>query len=1128
MSMQLSHQEIQRLCGVTSYRKGEKYRRSGKVLFTHADSRLPLYKATVQVNGGFDVIVKRNEEGKTAAQCTCPALSSYDSYCSHVAAVLLEILLHEADVSMGPPKQSGAGKGNVEIAAEKESAVSREADSAAIAAVEEEQLTSAVLALFGGKPRRPSGTRTQFDTREPLEASFIVTPQQHRGGLMFGIELKVGPQPNKLYVVPKLYSLLDAVERRETYSFSKYFTYDPEQYRFPQRTDAVIQELIRLGGSDRIHANTMEAGYMPNRDRAPMSANDRIMLITPAGWETLLPKLVETPDVQLIVHSIAYNGLELTDEPLPLRFTFEEEAVENVYRRRRTHPTGSSPDMPFFHLHVEGLDAVTVMDAYSFAIIEGKLHKLTETQSKQLAQLQSLLGRTNGSRFRISPSQMEAFMERVVPGLMKLGGVHIATSVSEKVVHTPLKAKLYLDRVHDRLLAALEFHYGDIVISPLEGAEQRNGHQRIIMRDGEREQRILELMGQADFMATEGGYMMSGDDAEYEFLYHIVPELEKLLDVYATSAVKTRIAVGVGAPTVKADVDVRTDWLEFRFELDGIPERDIKKVLQAIEEKRRYYRLPDGSLAPLEGEEFAEIARLMNLLGVRYSELIDARIRVPSVRSLRLLDIDVEGRAVKLGRSLRQLLYNMRHPDSLNFPVPEELTAVLRDYQTIGYQWMRTLAHYRFGGILADDMGLGKTVQSIAFLLSMLPEIREQRLPSLIVCPASLMYNWQQELHRFAPSIRAVIAAGTKPERERNMLSPEADVIITSYPILRRDAKLYAPLAFHTLILDEAQYIKNYTTQTAQAVKQLQAKYRFGLTGTPIENRLEELWSIYNAVFPALFPSRQRFHELTRESVAKRTRPFLLRRLKKDVLKELPDKIETLQSSELLPEQKKLYAAYLAQLRMETLKHLDDRELDRNRIKILAGITRLRQICCHPALFVEGYRGSSAKLEQLLDIVEDCRNAGKRMLVFSQFTGMLELIRRELGVRGVPLFYLDGSTPPQERAELCARFNRGEKELFLISMKAGGTGLNLTGADTVILYDLWWNPAVEQQATDRAHRIGQRNVVQVIRLAARGTVEDKMYELQQRKMQLIDEVIQPGEQPLSSMTEEDIREILQL
>jgi SNF2 family DNA or RNA helicase len=352
--------------------------------------------------------------------------------------------------------------------------------------------------------------------------------------------------------------------------------------------------------------------------------------------------------------------------------------------------------------------------------------------------------------------------------------------------------------------------------------------------------------------------------------------------------------------------------------------------------------------------------------------------------------------------------------------------------------------------------------------------------------------------------------------------------LITSYPLVRRDHSHLAKLDFHTLILDEAQAFKNHTTQTAQAVKMIQATYRFALTGTPVENRLEELWSILDAVSPALFPSRRQFNELQPQVVAKRIKPFLLRRLKRDVLKELPEKIETMQTSELLPEQKKLYLSYLVKLQQETLKHLQDKDFQKNRIKILAGLTRLRQLCCHPALFVEDYAGGSAKFEQLLETIEECQNAGRRILIFSQFTGMLSLIGQELAEQGVSFFYLDGKTPASERVTLCNRFNEGERDLFLISLKAGGTGLNLTGADTVILYDLWWNPAVEEQAADRAHRIGQKNIVQVIRLVTQGTVEEKMFELQQKKKHLIDEVVQAGEEAMSALSEQDIREILML
>ena len=354
----------------------------------------------------------------------------------------------------------------------------------------------------------------------------------------------------------------------------------------------------------------------------------------------------------------------------------------------------------------------------------------------------------------------------------------------------------------------------------------------------------------------------------------------------------------------------------------------------------------------------------------------------------------------------------------------------------------------------------------------------------------------------------------------------EVDVVITSYMLLRRDIHLYEKLSFHTVFFDEAQAFKNPVTQTAKAVSKIQAEHRFALTGTPVENSIEELWSIFRVVFPELFQGLKEYSNLTRKTIARRVRPFLLRRLKEDVLAELPGKIESVDSAELLPEQKKLYAAYLAKLRHKTLKNLDKDTIRKNRIKILSGLTRLRQICCHPALFVDGYQGSSAKFEQLLQIIEESKLAGRRVLIFSQFTKMLGIIGREFTNQGIPFFYLDGQTPSEERVETCNRYNAGERDFFLISLKAGGTGLNLTGADTVILYDLWWNPAVEEQAADRAHRMGQKNTVQVIKLISRGTIEEKMNELQEKKRNMIEEIIE--ERATTALTEEDIREILML
>lgn len=953
----------------------------------------------------------------------------------------------------------------------------------------EHQSADRMLGLFSQTPVRASGKGLHFDRRETLPVEFTSMPVDFgESGFHIGIRMAAGQRSFENIQEPSRF--LRKVANRQADEYAPGKMYSPERHNFGRETDAVLRFLMK--------------------SQASAYATSETLMVSAAEWDLLLPLLEAAPDVYIEQDNRRYKGIHYGDG-LPLAF-------ELIQAERGG-----------FKLEASGFERIAVFSAYESAFSEGKVYKLAAEDCLRLAELKELLQTGSGKEFFIPEKKVNHFLETVAPVLMRLGEVDIAEEAIKTIEETPLKAKLFLDRVRNRLLAGVEFHYGKLIINPCEEEEQEYRHIPGVRRERAKEQRIMKMMEESLFTQTPGGFYLQDEEAEYEFLYRTVPMLEELLQVYATSAVKMRVQRGYIGPKIRVEVKERTDWLSFRFDLDGISETEIKGLLKAIEEKRKYYRVPNGTLMSLETPEYWALNDFMNDLGLDAEDLEEEEIRVPLIHGMRLAGELEEGGVADPGGAFADLMKNLADPSEVEAAAPEELKLVLRDYQKAGLGWLKLLARYGFGGILADDMGLGKTLQSIAFIVSELPEVRRRKRPVLVVCPSSLVYNWVNEIEKFAPSLKVEVIDGNRSTRMATLKGPsDADVIITSYPSLRMDSHLYRDKPFHTIFFDEAQAFKNPVTQTAKAVKALEADYRFALTGTPIENSLDELWSIFRVVFPELLPNRREFSEWRREDIAKRIRPFILRRTKQEVLGELPAKIETDQYSELYPEQKKLYAAYLAELKQDALKHLTKGSFQKNRIKILAGLTRLRQVCCHPALFVQGYDGSSAKFDQLMEILEECRLSGRRVLIFSQFTQMLGLIGQKLSRQGASYFYLDGQTPPIERVEMCSRFNEGEGNLFLISLKAGGTGLNLTGADTVILYDLWWNPAVEQQAADRAHRMGQKNEVHVIRMMAKGSIEEKISELQERKKNLVDEVIHSGQESLTSLTEHDIREILML
>ncbi|MDW5299689.1 MAG: DEAD/DEAH box helicase, partial [Sedimentibacter sp.] len=556
--------------------------------------------------------------------------------------------------------------------------------------------------------------------------------------------------------------------------------------------------------------------------------------------------------------------------------------------------------------------------------------------------------------------------------------------------------------------------------------------------------------------------------------------------------------------------------------------------------RKKYFRLKDGSFLNLENEYFNTIEKLVDDLNISGKELESGHIEIPKYRSLYLDSLLKNNSWVNAEKNhtFKEMIHNINESEYSDFELPEHLKTIIRNYQITGYKWLKTLSKYSLGGILADDMGLGKTLQAISLLLS---EKGCEYKPSIVICPTSLVYNWKSEIEKFSPDISTLIIIGTADQRNELISTiNDYELIFTSYDLIKRDIELYQNIEFKYCILDEAQYIKNSTTQNAKAVKLIKSDVRFALTGTPIENSLADLWSIFDFIMPGFLLTYKKFKDkyeipIVKEEnkeilkrLHKQIQPFILRRLKKDVLKELPDKIETLVYAHMETTQRKLYSAELVKLNSQFKDEIEENGFEKSQIKILSMLTRLRQICCDPSLYFENYKGGSAKLDLCMEIVKTSIENGHKILIFSQFTSMLNIIEKHLRINFIDYYMLTGATKSIERLEMANKFNQDKTPVFLISLKAGGTGLNLTGADVVIHFDPWWNISAQNQATDRTHRIGQNNKVQVFKLIAKDTIEEKIENLQQNKKDLAESVIKKGEILINSLSKEEINSLFQM
>ena len=581
----------------------------------------------------------------------------------------------------------------------------------------------------------------------------------------------------------------------------------------------------------------------------------------------------------------------------------------------------------------------------------------------------------------------------------------------------------------------------------------------------------------------------------------------------------------VPSASFQVGVSVSSGLLEMSMASNQFNKEELAEIFSSYDRKKKYHRLKNGTFITFNEEQKQVMSAISDVMKNYADKKNPDTIKMPLFRALYLDELLAEKESVELkkNREYRKLIGKMRSYENGDYEVPQSLEAVLREYQRDGFYWIKTLKENGFGGILADDMGLGKTLQILAFLLSEKEQGKvKDELRTLIVAPASLVYNWKKEVERFTPQLSVCVMAGTAHERKeliKNQTS-NVDVWITSYDLLKRDIELYQDIVFANEIIDEAQYIKNQTTHAAKSVRLVNSSFRMALTGTPMENRLSELWSIFDYLMPGFLYGYTRFRSEIEtpivsdkdEGAMTRLRamihPFILRRLKKDVLKELPEKQEEIVTVALSGEQKKLYQAHSQRLKM-FLEDQNDEDFAQNKLQILAELTKLRQLCCGPELLLENYKGENAKLEACIELITQAIAGGHKILLFSQFTSMLDLIGEELKKAKIDYYRIDGSVKKEARMEMVEQFQnpKNQVSVFCISLKAGGTGLNMTAADIVIHYDPWWNKAAQNQATDRAHRIGQKHAINVYQLIAEETIEQKICELQQVKEDLAEEVL---------------------
>lgn len=776
---------------------------------------------------------------------------------------------------------------------------------------------------------------------------------------------------------------------------------------------------------------------------------------------------------------------------------------------------------------------------YKYVLTDEKLYRCSKEFEDTSLKLLKLFRENYSERILFGKNELGELFSVILPKVKD--AIKIDENMQEEIKEyqpEKLGVKVFLDfDENEYIVADVKLCYGDNEFNPLNQEEEKNfKYPRNVIE----ETKAMNVFKRTGFMYDVKNlrFILPSEEKIYEFLTDDINYYMKKFEVLVTENFKTKEVIKPKIGTL--GVKVENNLLSIDLTQLNINLKELQEIINKYKLKKKYHRLKDGNFLDLQdSKEIDFIDKLISGTDISYKELESGNIRLPVNRTLYLNQLlqEIKGTQIIKNKEYKNIINELDKDLLDEEQVPKELESVLRPYQKTGFKWLKTLDKYKFGGILADDMGLGKTIQIISILLDCKRNEDENRT-SIVVAPSSLALNWKNEVEKFAPQLKVKVIRGSMNERKNLIENIERyDLVITSYDLLKRDIEMYKEkkYKFRFIIADEAQYLKNNNTKNAKSIKQLCGDTRFALTGTPIENSLAELWSIFDFVMPGYLFSYREFRSTYEIQIVKDENkdvmeklkmliePFVLRRIKKEVLTELPEKTITVLNNEMEEEQRNVYLSYLLQAKQELQDEININGYEKSQIKILAALTRLRQICCHPGLFIENYKDKSSKLEQCMEIIEDGITSGHKILLFSSYTSMFGIIGKELEKRDIKYFELTGSTKIDERIELVDEFNQNKEiGVFLISLKAGGTGLNLTGADMVIHYDPWWNISAENQATDRAYRIGQKNNVQVYKLITKDSIEEKIYELQQKKADLTENVLTTQTTFINKLSKEDI------